>query len=96
MAHTRYRIEQMMGKKVHLILKDGKEFYGILDKAKFRKFGFSITYDTVPVSHGNGITIGYCRDFVLSDIKKITLQDSAKDVEDFIERMSKFKSEVEE
>lgn len=39
---------------------------------------------------------GYFRDFVLSDIKKIELEDTAKDVEDFIELMNKFKSEVEE
>lgn len=94
MAHTRYRIELMMGKKVHLILKDGKEYHGILDKAKFRKFGFSITYDTVPV--GNEISVGYCMDFVLSDIKKIELENPTKDVEDFIILANRFKSEVEE
>lgn len=50
MAHTRYYIEQMMGKKVHVLLKDGTEHHGILDKAKFRNFGFSITYNAVSLS----------------------------------------------
>lgn len=93
MAHTRYRIEQMMGKKVHLILKDGKEYHGILGKANFSKFGFSITYNIVTTK--SGLYADYFRDFVLSDIKKIELEDPVKDIEDFIELMNKFKSEVE-
>lgn len=93
MAHTRYRIDQMIGKRVHLILKNGEEFYGILGKANFREFGFSITYNVALV--GNSLNIGNCRDFVLSEIKKIELENPMKDVEDFIERMNKFKSEVE-
>ena len=72
MAHTRYRIELMMGKKVHLILKNGEEYHGILGKANFRKFGFSIAYNVAPV--GNDLSIGNCRDFVLSDIKKIEVE----------------------
>lgn len=77
MAHTRYRIEQMMGKKVHLILKSGEEFYGILGKANFKKFGSSISYNVY--SNGRGIDVGNCRDFVLSDIKKIELQSKILD-----------------
>ena len=79
MAHTRYRIELMMGKKIHLTLKNGAEYYGVLDKAKFRKFGFSITYN---VFNGKGISVGNCRDFVLSDIKKIELESTMKEVEE--------------
>ena len=94
MAHTRYYIEQMMGKRVHLILKSGEEYHGILGKATFRKFGFSITYNADLV--GNSLNICNCRDFVLSNIKKIELENPMKDVEDFVESMKKFKSEVEE
>lgn len=69
MSHTRYRIEQMMGHRVHLILKNGEEYHGILLGRPSSKFGFMVVYDF----HLNKDCMSTCRavDFVLSDIKKI-------------------------
>lgn len=72
MSHTRNYLENMIGKKVHLVLKNGKEYVGYLKYAKFKSFGFSIMYDCKNINGDERIKIGYTFDFVMSNIKKIS------------------------
>lgn len=69
MSHTRSYLENMIGQSVHLVLKNGNEYVGLLQRARWRSFGFSIRYFVI---QANG---SYCEfhefDFVKSDIKKI-------------------------
>lgn len=90
MAHDRAYLDNMIGKKVHLILKDGTDIKGIWGKPILRKFGYSIKYKTENIIKGTmpynstrlimdnglgGISIGYTRDIVISEIKNIELMD---------------------
>lgn len=70
MSHTRSYLENMIGKKVHLVLKNGEEYIGYLKHARWRNFGFSINYG-IEQANGN-VCVGYEFDFVKSDIKKIS------------------------
>ena len=78
MSHTRSHLGNMIGKKVHLVLKNGEEYIGYLKHARWRKFGFSIKYGIEQAS-GGGVCVGYEFDFVKSDIKKISeVQEDGK------------------
>ena len=70
MSHTRNYIEEMIGQRVHLILKNGEEFDGVLGHSSFRNFGFEIRYDANVFE--DSTAIGHIKEFVFSDIKKIT------------------------
>lgn len=87
MSHTRHYIEEMIGQRVHLILKNGKEFDGILKHSSFRNFGFEIFYDTNVF--GDGTAIGHIEEFIYSDIKKIrrvTANDLKQEMNDFMQK----------
>ena len=86
MSHTRTYLEKLIGKRVYLQLKNGKEYVGTLRHSRFRSFGFAIDFNTI---QADTISISNSEEFVFSKIKKIraiTIDEIEKEMKELHKR----------